>query len=91
MSSHSIGEIKQNEGRFPSDVYLKILEELMIPTVHAIFPERVTYMQARCPMDVTLRVRQYLESQPFIDIMEWPSHASDLKSTENLLGIMVNE
>lgn len=45
---HGVGEVTHIEGRFTSDKYLELLEEVMVPTVRAMalpYPERIIFMQ----------------------------------------------
>ena len=45
---HGIGEVAEIEGRFTSEKYIEILEEVMLPTVRAFalpYPERIIFMQ----------------------------------------------
>jgi transposase len=93
MCGSAVGEITRIEGRFTSDVYLEILEEVMIPSVRALFPtpERITIVHDRSPIHMARRVRQYFDDQPYIDVLDWPSRACDLNPIENLWGIMINE
>lgn len=47
---YGIGELTEIEGRFTSQVYLELLEEVMIPSVRAMalpYPERIVFMQVR--------------------------------------------
>lgn len=44
---HGVGEVTRLDGRFTADVYLEILEEVMLPSVRAMalpFPERIIFM-----------------------------------------------
>lgn len=45
---HGIGELAEISGRFNTNTYLELLEEVMVPTVRAMalpFPERILFMQ----------------------------------------------
>ncbi|KAK4307347.1 hypothetical protein Pmani_018177 [Petrolisthes manimaculis] len=50
---HGVGEVTEIEGRFTSDTYLEILEEVMLPSVRSYalpFPETILFMQDNCPV-----------------------------------------
>lgn len=48
VNLNCLGELTEIEGRFNSEVYIEILEEVMLPTVRAMvlpFPEKIIFMQ----------------------------------------------
>lgn len=48
VNLNCLGELTEIEGRFNSEVYLEILEEVMMPTVRAMalpYPEKIIFMQ----------------------------------------------
>lgn len=94
MSGFGVGEVTKIEGRFNSDSYIEILEEVLLPSVRAMIlphPEVITLMHDRCPIHTARRVTRFLEEQPYVEVLDWPSRSCDLNPIENLWGIMVNE
>ena len=89
-----LGEITHIEGRFNSDTYLEILEEVMLPSVRAYnfpYPEQYYFVQDRCPVHMSRAVRTWFAEHQEIELLDWPSQGCDMNPIENLWGIMVNE
>ncbi|KAK3891127.1 hypothetical protein Pcinc_004920 [Petrolisthes cinctipes] len=72
---YGMGELTQIIGKFNSDQYLEILEEVMLPTVRAYalpYPERIIYMHDRCPVHTAHVIRRWFEDQRDVELLPWP-------------------
>lgn len=94
MYLHGVGELAPIHGRFNSEQYLEILEEVMVPSVRTYalpYPERVIFMQDNCPIHTARIVRRWFQDQRNMEVLDWPSKACDLNPIENLWANIVND
>ena len=88
------GEMAEIYGRFNSEQYIEILDEVMLPTVRAMnfpWPERFYFQHDRSPVHTSRIVRTWFEEHPDFDLLYWPPKGCDFNPIENLWGIMVSE
>lgn len=93
MSINGVGELTPINGRFTSEQYIEILEEVMLPSVRAYafpYPERFLFIQDRCPIHTSGIVQRWFREHPEIELMDWPSKGCDMNPIENLWGNLVN-
>lgn len=90
---YGIGELAEIEGRFTADQYLEILEEVMLPTVHASalpYPEHILYIHDNCSIHTANCVRRWFADQQDLELLPWPSKGCDINPIENIWACIVN-
>lgn len=90
MSSMGPGELVPVGARFNSALYLEILREVMLPSVRAHYPdEHIYFVQDNCAIHRAAIVREWLNAQNNLTVINWPAKSPDLNPIENLWGQMV--
>ena len=90
---NGVGELARIEGRFTSEQYLEILEEVMIPTVRAMafpYPEKILFMHDNSPVHTAHIVRRWFAEQRDVELFPWPSKACDLNPIEHVWACITN-
>jgi hypothetical protein len=82
ISTTSPGVMIHIEERLNSEIYIRILENIMVPSVHQVFPNfDIIFQQDTCRIHTARRVTTWLRNH--INVIDWPSRSPDLNSIEN--------
>jgi hypothetical protein len=91
ISVGSPGVMLHIEERLNSNVYIRILENVMVPSVERIFPNNnFIFQQDNCPVHTAHRVREWFADRN-INVLDWPRRSPDLNPIENLWGLLVKK
>lgn len=91
MWAHGPGELVVLEGRFTSDVYIQILNDVLLPTVRAMAipePEPIILVHDNSSVHTSNNVKVWLQQHPIIQPIQWPAKSSDLNPIEHLWATM---
>lgn len=91
MSVQGLGQCTKINGRFNAGAYVDILENIMVPSVRAIFPENnFVYQHDNCPVHTAGIVTDWMQQRD-IQTLPWPSRSPDLNPIENVWGLIVKK
>lgn len=88
ISARGPGLCQIVEGRLTAAVYVNILNEVMIPSVNAIYGQNYTFQHDNSPIHTARIVQNFLQENN-IAVLPWASKSPDLNPIENIWGAMV--
>lgn len=94
MWAYGPGELIEIEGWLTSEQYIKILEEVLLPTVRVMAipaPHTIYVVHDRSPIHMSRMVREWTDAHPELHFIDWPSKGCDMNPIENLWAIMVQK
>lgn len=91
MTSRGLGICHRIRGRFNTQAYIHILQNVMLPSVNNIFQqENFIYQHDNCPVHTARRVSDWIRENN-ISLLPWPSRSPDINPIENVWGYIVKE
>lgn len=92
FSSEGAGAIHRINGRLTSEKYVRILEDILLPTARARFaPGLIRFVQDRSSIHTSRAVTAWFANHPEFEVLPWPSKGADLNPIENLWSEMVRD
>jgi len=93
ISGTAIGELVPIPTRMNSEEYIHILEEVLLPSVRAIYSEEdmpiIRLVQDNSPVHTSHETRTWFQNHPEIRLIDWPARSPDLNVIENVWAQMV--
>lgn len=84
------GELVEVGGRMTGEEFVRVLRDVMLPTVRIHYPEGTIYLcQDNCKVHTCRVVEAWFSQQQDIVRLPWPAKSPDLNPIENLWGLMV--
>jgi transposase len=91
ISAQGPGVLTHIIGRNNAEVHLHIMENIMLPSVNAVFPQNnFIYQHDNCPIYTARIISNWMEQQG-IRVLPWPSRSPDLNPIENMWALMTRK
>lgn len=90
MSAAGPGELVRIDTRMNAEEYIRILEDVLLPSVRLLYPEPmpITLVQDNSAVHTSRVVRHWFEAHPDVEVLPWPAKSPDLNPIENLWAAM---
>lgn len=88
ISADGIGVCHRIPGTLTALRYRDILENIMLPSVRAIFNDNFVYQQDNSPIHTANIIRTWC-NENHVDVLPWPAKSPDLNPIENVWAYMV--
>ena len=92
MAWSGVGELVDIPGRLTAADYVDILEDVLLPTVRALFADEDTFHVYLCqdnsPIHTARVVRDWFVRHPEVTLLDWPTRSPDLNPIEHVWAYM---
>jgi hypothetical protein len=89
ISAQGPGVLCMVEERLNANIYIRILEEVILPSVIEVFPHNdFTFQHDNCSIHTSTLAQNWLRAN-VINVLSWPSRSPDINPIENVWGLMI--
>jgi hypothetical protein len=87
ISAQGPGVLCMVEGRLNANIHIRILEEVMLPSVIEVFPHN-DFQHDNCVIHTSDLAQNWLRAN-VINVLSWPSRSPDINPIENVWSLMI--
>ena len=92
FSADGGGDFVRIQGRFNSEKYLNILQNVLLPSARQRFPEGpIRFIHDNSSIHRAHVVRDWFREHPEFDVLPWPPKGADMNPIENIWGDIVKD